>query len=312
MVGQLEGVGERQDILNITKIVNLILRASSDDLTRHSFLMVFSSVLSGFFFYLYQLAMGILLTPHDFATLFSLTSLFSIVAVSGQAVSGTVSRYTSKIKAEGKTNSIGYLWHSFLKRASVIGVLVFSIFVLLSPLISAFLGIGNPFYIIILFSVTLILFVFVTNQGMLNGLQRFPQLGASLVLEGLIVLVIGSTLVKLGFGIYGGLAAFPVAYISAVVLSFHFLRDFRKAGRESVVMSGIGSYAGYTLLAVLMMTVLTNIDVVLAKHYLTIAEAGSYAAMSVIGRIALYSPLGISIVMLGHPHPIQSSQRASH
>jgi O-antigen/teichoic acid export membrane protein len=43
--------------------------------------------------------------------------------------------------------------------------------------------------------------------------------------------------------------------------------------------------------------VLTNIDVVLAKHYLTASDAGNYSAMSVLGKVAFYAPTTVAAAM---------------
>ena len=249
---------ERQTISISTRVINLISRASSDEIARHGLLMVFLAVLSGFLMYLYQLAMGKLLSPQDFGILFSLTSILSIVTISAQALSATVSRFTSKMRAEGKTDSLGYLWRLFLRRAVVTGIIVFSLFVLLSPVISEFLHIHKVSYVVILFSSTTILFVFVANQGMLNGLQMFSQLGVSVALESFLVFVLAGVLANLGLGIYSALIAFPISYIAVAILSFYFLRHLRTARSEPTSVTGSGVYASYTLLSVLMFTAITN------------------------------------------------------
>ena len=75
------------------------------------------------------------------------------------------------------------------------------------------------------------------------------------------------------------------------------LRNLRRLGKERIELGGVGSYAGLSLLAIFAITVLTNVDVVLAKHYLAPTDAGSYAIISVLGRIAFYAPIGIALAM---------------
>jgi len=104
-------------------------------MTRHGMMMVTFAILAGFFMYLYQLSMGILLDPQQYGILFSLTSLFAIITVFSQAINTTVAKFTSKLRAEGRLGGVNYLWHFFLKRTFLIGIATFALLAGLSPLI---------------------------------------------------------------------------------------------------------------------------------------------------------------------------------
>ncbi len=269
----------------------------SDDMTRHGMVMVTFFVLAGFFMYLYHLSMAILLEPQEYGALFSLTSLMTILMVFSQAMSTTVSKFTAAAGVRGELGRVNYLWRFFLRRAVLIGIASFTVLSLLSSLISGFLGIDSLFYAIILFSTMLSLFVYTTNQGVLSGLQRFLPLGAILGLQSLLAVTFGVLFVLPGGRIYGGLAAYSLSFLAVSLLSFIPLRKLSEATSEPVAVSGAGSYTGYAVLSALAITVLTNVDAVLARHYLTSADAGSYAVISVLGRVALYAPLGLSSAM---------------
>lgn len=281
----------------IKSVMTIIQRAKTDNITGHSLMMVLFATLANFFIYLYHLTMGILLEPEQYGILFSLISLLNIVLVFCQAISTTMSRFVSKLGVESNPSGINYLWRSGVKKAALLGVIVFTSFVVLSPLLSRFLGINNLSYFIILFSTTLMAFVFAVNAGTLNGLQRFWHLGTTQVLENFLVATVGGLLVYLGFGLYGGFVAFPLAYFTVLVLTFYFLRDVRRIRSEQARIAGLPSYIGLALTAILAISTLTNIDVVLVKHYLNAADAGSYSAISVLGRVIFYAPIGIATAM---------------
>ncbi|MFH0847831.1 MAG: oligosaccharide flippase family protein [Chloroflexota bacterium] len=278
----------------VSRFRNLLRR---DDIAIQGVTMVVFSVISGVFMYLYQLAMGILLEPEAYGTLFSLTSLFYIVTISAQAVSTTVARFVSKLRAEDELENLGYLRRFFLKRALVIGLVTFALFTLGSSFIARFLNIDKPLYVVTLFSAMLFIFLFYANQGTFAGLQRFLPLGISLASESFFLMLVGASLVYLGLGIYGGLIAFPVSYMIALLVSFFWMRSLPGGESKELKIRGIGVYAGYVLLSVLGFNALTNLDAVLAKHYLTATQAGSYAAIAVLGRIALYAPVGVATAM---------------
>jgi O-antigen/teichoic acid export membrane protein len=166
-----------------------------------------------------------------------------------------------------------------------------------SPLISRFLNLNNLLYPIIVFSTMLVVLALSVSLGVMQGLQRFFSLGFSQTLVGLLKLGFGALLVYLGLGIYGGLAAIPISFALVLLVTFPLLRNLSRAGNERVAVTGLRSYAVLTLVAIFFFTVLTNVDVILARHYLNATDAGNYSAISVLGRIAFYAPAGVAAAM---------------
>lgn len=278
-------------------LATLTQKLKGDDLARHSALMVTFSLLAAFFNYLYQLSMGILLTPVQYGTLFSLTSLFIIISVFATSLQTSITKFASKFKAENKLDRANYLWHFSLKRTFLLGLLFFLVLALVTPLLSDFLNIDNNWYPIVLFSSLLFAFALPVNLGMLQGLQRFLHLGFTSSLWAFLKVAVAVLLVYVGFGIYGGLAAFIIAYVIVFFVTRLLLRDLAEVGNEKFEVSGLSSYAGLAFIAILSFTMLTNIDVVLVKHYLSPENAGNYSAISVMGRVALYAPIGVATAM---------------
>lgn len=278
-------------------LVSVRQRIKTDDMTMHGAVMVTFGMLAGFFNYLYQLSMGILLTPEQYGVLFSLTSLLIIIIVFSRAITITIAKFTSKLKAEGRLGGINYLWHFSLKRTFLIGVAAFLLLAALSPLVCRFLNMDTVLYPIILFSAMLVVLALSVNWGTMQGLQRFLPLGSSQALVGFLKVALGALFVYLGLGICGGLAAIPISFAVVLLLTFLPLRNLSRAGNERIAVGGLRSYAGLTLLAIFCITMLTNVDVVLARHYLSATDAGNYSAISVLGRIAFYAPVGVSLAM---------------
>jgi len=269
----------------------------ADGMARHGSMMAFFGLAGGFFSYLYQLTMGMLLTPVQYGILFSLTSLFAIIMIASQAIQTSLAKFTSKFRAENSLGKINYLWRFSLKRSLLFGAALFLVLALLTPLFSRFLNIDNQLYPFILFSSLILAFAIPVNYGALQGLQRFFPLGFSTSLWAFLRFAIAVSLVYLGFKLYGGLLPFLLANIIVFLITLSFLRDLGRVGNEKCEVSGLFSYAGLAFLAIFAFAVLTNIDVVLAKHYLSPENAGNYSAISVLGRIALYAPMGVAVAM---------------
>jgi O-antigen/teichoic acid export membrane protein len=268
-----------------------------DDMTRHGIMMVAFAVIGAFLSYMYQLAMGWLLTPEDYGIVISLLALLVIVSVFSSTIETTVTKFVSKESVGNKLGRVNYLWKFTLKRTLLLGLAIFAVLALFSPLISSFLNIGNNWYPIIIFLSLVLTFGVSANYGTLRGLQRFLALGISGTLGACLKLAIAVGLVYMGFKVSGALLSVALAAVIAFFVSIYFLRDLPKVGNEKVEVRGVRSYTGLAFLALLAFAVLTNIDVILAKQYLSAVDAGNYAAISVIGKLAFFIPGGIAIAM---------------
>jgi len=268
-----------------------------DDMTRHGIMMVAFAVIGAFLSYMYQLAMGWLLTPEDYGIVISLLALLVIVSVFSSTIETTVTKFVSKESASNKLGRVNYLWKFTLKRTLLLGLAIFAVLALFSPLISSFLNIGNNWYPIIIFLSLVLTFGVCANYGTLRGLQRFLPLGISGTLGACLKLAIAVGLVYMGFKVSGALLSVALAAVIVFFVSTYFLRDLPKVGNEKVEVRGVRSYTGLAFLALLAFAVLTNIDVILAKQYLSAVDAGNYAAISVIGKLAFFIPGGIAVAM---------------
>ncbi len=266
-------------------------------MARHSLLMITVGLAAGLSAYVYQLAMRILLTGHEYATLLSLTSLLLVVSVFGDTITLTAARQTSKLKSQGRLGAVNHIRHRFLKWTAVIGILMFVLAAAFSPLLTGFLKSDSSLYSIMLFSSLALAFPLCSDWGVMQGLQAFFPLAAARVVWALARPALAVLLVSIGLGLSGGLAAVPLSYAVAFVVTVVALRSLSRAGKDTAEIEGAGGYAGYTILALFSITMLANIDVVMATHYLSPDDAGSYSTISVLGRICFYAPMGIALAM---------------
>ena len=269
-----------------------------ENMARHFLVMSGFGFVSGIFNYLYQLAMGRMLQPGDFGTLGSLTNLFMIVTVLGITIRSVMTKITSKYHAENNLEAIGYLWRVYQKRLLIFGSIAFVFVAALSPQISGFLKIGNPWYPLVLFLSLTLAFTLPLNYGTLNGLHRFISLGWTTALWPLLRLVLAVVLIKIGLGLYGGLAPFVLSFIIVFPITYYMLRDLPGKKEDRVEFPGLRSYVSLSFVAILAYTMLTFIDVVLVKHFFVNDEqVGNYAAIAALGRVSLFAPMGIAFAL---------------
>jgi len=269
----------------------------TDDMARHGLMLAGFGFALGLFNYLYQLAMARMLQPDDYGIVMSLTSLFMIVSVFALTIRTAMAKFVSRYHTEGNMAAVGHLWRSYLKWTLIIGVASFLIVAVLSPKIAWFLRIADYWYVVVLFSALTLAFAVPLNYGTLNGLHRFLPLGWTTTLWALLKLVLAILFIKLGMGVFGALAPFIVAFIIIFAITYYLLRDLPQKGTDRVEILGLRSYLSLSLVAILSYTVVTNVDVVLVKHFLDADQAGNYAAVAALGRAALFAPMGIALAM---------------
>lgn len=259
--------------------------------------MVVFTLLTASLNYLYQLSMSFLLVDADYGTFASLSSMFTIILALAQCFQMSVAKFTSRLRAQDKWCEISYLWKYSLRRAFLMGIVAFSASVLLTSTIVKLLNINNGWYPVILFSSLSLVFTLSANNGVLQGLSRFFALGSSNVLWAFSKLGIGVLLVRQGLGLYGGFAAYFVASVASLVLTFIVLADLAKTRTRQTELGTFGSYTANAFLAILSFAVLTNADVILVKHYFDPETAGYFSVVSILAKVALYAPTGVSTAL---------------
>lgn len=302
----------RTPVTKLHALLALLYRLKTDDLARQGAFMVCCGLLAAFLNYLYQLAMGRMLPAADYGTLFSLISFSMIVGMLTGTFQNAMSRFTSTARVRGSLGEVKSLWILFLGRTLLMGVVLFLVLLLITPVVSRFLRLDNGWHFVILSLSVVLSFALPVNQGLFLGLQRFLPLGICQVLPALLKVSLGALLVYLHFGVTGALLPLFVGSVVVFGVSFLFARDVAGAKAEKPAVAGIGSYMGLTLIAIFSFGILTNIDVVLAKHYLSAESAGDYSALSVLGRMALYIPMGIGTAMFPKTSELYDTSSDSH
>tara|TARA_B100000315_G_C14511797_1_gene557325 strand:- start:392 stop:1276 length:885 start_codon:yes stop_codon:yes gene_type:complete len=148
------------------------------------------------------------------------------------------------------------------------------------------------------------------NTGILQGLQRFLSLSIISVGASFLKLFFGILLVSLGLKLNGAMLAFLISGFILFFIPFYYTRDLPKSA-QTIDDLGIGNtkFIRSTvpiIFVTLFIMLLTNIDLVMVKHFFPKEDAGIYAAVSVLGRTVFYVPGSIVMVMF----PIVSEGRA--
>lgn len=140
-------------------------------------------------------------------------------------------------------------------------------------------------------------------QAFLQGAQLFAPLVAASASSALAKLVVGVGLVWMGYGVWGGLwgvLAGPVTFLVAgYFLAARYFARRVSAGEEShrVSLRPIYAYCLPVSAMLISYTILTNSDVTLVKKFFSPLDAGYYSVAQMVGKIILFLPGAVSIVV---------------
>jgi O-antigen/teichoic acid export membrane protein len=279
-----------------------------------SFLIMFSSTMVvNVINYIYNLLVGRLLGPSDYGVFVSLLSFTMIFAGIPGTIQTVITRYAAILKYENSQKTIYRYFIRAIKIFSVVGLFVFILFFVSTPYIKKFLNIdvSAPVYVVgMLLGVS---FIAPIARGMLQGIQDYKALSISMILDSFLRLVFGLSLIFLGLRVSGAIGSQVISAIVAFSVSIYFILRLKSLdeGTYRIPRVSIYRYTFLTLYTMSCFLLLTNLDVVLVKHFFDPHTAGIYSSAVTIGRIILYFPGAMAIVLFPKTSELQTLSKKS-
>jgi O-antigen/teichoic acid export membrane protein len=292
-----------------------------DEFIKQTGLVFIGMGLFNLFNLLYHLFMIRYLPPMEYGHLNALIALFTVISVPAGTVQTTVTRFFSSFKVQNQYHQAIELLRHFLIVMSIIALSFFLLIIFASSHISSFLQISSR-GLVILFGLSLVFsMVIPILWGGLQGLQKFGLLTLSLVINSGLKLALGILFVFLGFGLLGAMSAIAVSYIVTTILSLFIigvsLPKEKTVANHGVIpksslpsnLSEVYHYSFSAGLVLLCFMVLTNIDLILVKHFFTPIEAGYYSIAQMVGKIILILPIPIVTVMFPNLFSLEGQEK---
>lgn len=263
--------------------------------------MFLASNIGSFFNLLYQLIMLRLLSKDAFASLNSLLSLLVIISVPSLAFNIMVTKHISGHYARNMLEELRTIWqklslHTFLFSAGVLGLII-----AFKQPIAHFLHMDSTLAVIILSGIFFLNVISSVINGGLQGLERYTWLGIITIAAGFLKLAIALVLaMRFPNSLELGLMGFLLPMLIAIALSLWPLRFlFQGKAKGRIDLRRLYAYVFPVLLVGVCFAVLTNMDMVLVKHFFT-SDAQDYAIAQMIGKIILSIAGVIYVVMFSH------------
>jgi O-antigen/teichoic acid export membrane protein len=257
----------------------------------------------------YHFIMVRMLSPIDYGHLNTLLAIFMVISVPANTLQTASMRFISFFLVHQHIQKIKALLRHLLTVMVIAASFVLVLLLLANPLISSSLKFDS-WNLVTLLGISLFFGLIIpVPWGGLQGIQRFGSFSANLTLNGGLKLLFGFLFIRIGWGVEGAMGAIGLAYIMTTLLSLVMLakglpdnpgltaQEFSPVQTESLPLTEVYAYfmpAGLTFLSFL---ILTNIDLILVKHLFTPLEAGHYSIAQMAGKIILFLPLPLVMVM---------------
>lgn len=211
----------------------------------------------------------------------------------------TVAKYSCEFYAHNQIGELQYFLSGIIKKTLVLAVFTFLIFWLVSTQIAGLLKIpslASSYILALLLASAWLTPVF---SGAVQGLELFLCFTSVHVLSGILKLALAFILVILGYEISGALGALLASSLFGIIAFYFPLRRFilLKARKQYIRHKEILIYLFPVAISYFCFTNLVNLDMVLVRYYFSPQDSGFYSLAQMAGKIFLFLPAAISIVM---------------
>lgn len=265
-------------------------------------------VVAGTFFvnilnYLFNLAMGNLLTVSEYGLLASLISVVNIISVLSSTAILVFTKLAAQFYSQDNYSLLGRLFRKGSIVGAFLGVLFTIFFVAISPLIGSFLHIKELLLLNLVGILMFFILISSVPSGILQGMLKFIPFSIINIVSGIVKLITGVLLVLFGLKVFGAVFSFLVAsvtgYIFYVYRILGFLRKKKQVElkdirlRKTVIKYGIPAF-----FSTLTFTSLYSLDIIMVRNLFSEQLSGQYAALSLMGRSIFFLVSPVATVML--------------
>ncbi len=242
--------------------------------------------------YVFHLFLGRMASVELYGEIESLISLSSIISIPAATLGMIVIKYSAHTKAENNPYGSYLILKAFNQKIIVFGIPFFLFALAITPLIKSFLKITETWPIVLLWLVMFLGLFSSIASSVLTGWQKFREFNWVSIVSTLVKMVAGVGLLKIGFGASGVMGGFVLSGIIMYVLAIWFLRFTRKKdenSKKNIDYSAMKKYLPAALMGIVSITILNNVDMVLAKNKLDAIASGQYGALTVASKAIFFA-----------------------
>jgi len=273
-----------------------------------SIMLVFLGTLVANSFHLvYQVIAAHNLSAGDFAAVNSLLSVLSLIAVPAGTLQTAVVAQTAAARARNLgLPQIRAVFGEYMRLAFWAGALTFAVFFFSGAQIQSFLQLSSISSVRFLAAMMFLSWISPVALGMLQGLEMFGWFCSANCAAGVVKVASVVLFIFLGAGVPGVLFSVCLSLIATVAVAqsaFGFLKkekpdlELQKEASSSLRQI-FSSYLLPVSLSLFLFTFLVTADMIFVKSFFPPAEAGIYSFAQMAGKIFLFLPSAVPLVML--------------
>lgn len=241
-----------------------------------------------------------ILGADGYGSLAAVVSTFIILSVPGSALQVAVARETA-LGRLGDAPRLASTMVAWRKRLAAGGIAVTAAALLLRQQIADLIAVRETYAAAATATVCCLWIMLSVERGALQGIHAYRPVAISVVLEALGRLTFGLILVAFGLGVTGAALGTPMAML-AVMLGLMAVSRRRlgpaPGGRPARPLGRLVGDAWPAVVALFLVAVLQNVDVILVKRQIGGDAAGAYAAAAVAAKAVVWIAIGVGLYLL--------------
>jgi len=284
--------------------------ALREQMTHAATVMVVLTLAASVVNYASSLIFSRLLSPAEFGDLTAVLAFAVIAAVPTGAAQTVIAERVARNLAEGRTEQVRWLIRHALGHVVAVAAMVGLLYALALPLVIQVLEIRAPGPAIALRPLLVLMFCSPVALGVLQGMDRFIAFGIMTLAIAVSRIAFGVPWAVAGGGSGGAVGGQAIGLAVVLVGAAWILRDQLMPRGTGAATSGLkrrptpAAISAST--AFVAFAVISNFDILLAKLFLDPHDVGLYAALATVGKVVIFLPAAVAVVM------VPNAARARH
>ncbi len=263
--------------------------------------LVIATVAGNALGWVYQIFVARMLGVELFGLFGALGGLFYVAMLGGGAFRIEVAAITARLAAQQGEDEAVAAFLKMGKKFFLVFLVPLALFIVFARPIASFFHTDSIGVIIIVGFTVFGTLLFMVVLGFLQGLQKFRHLAyIGYILPPGVKLLSGVVFILSGLKLLGALSAVLLAEFTAlIVATFPWRKRFAHAlPSNTATDTSVFRLVLPGLVLAFFIAAPTNMDVPLVVHFFSAGESGIYACAATFGKIIIFLPIGVSLVML--------------
>jgi O-antigen/teichoic acid export membrane protein len=239
----------------------------------------------------YNIGVAHLLGPRDFSQAAAAVTLLMLASCINLAYQLVTAKLIAKTSVPSERAAV---YQYLLRRAWIVGFGLSALMIGASRWIAAYLRMTSPTLIVLLGLGMLFYIPLGVRRGAMQGTCKFLRLSFNLAVEAFVKLTVAMILILGGVGVEGAVGAISFSVLVAFLLPTGN-RDLRQL--PSLYRPGSFFESIQAIIFFVGQVIISNVDILMVKHYFAPDAAGIYAAVALVGRLLYFATWSVTSAM---------------